>query len=756
MPAVRHSIDLKANGEVSRMRHHKGNMPSLPQTKFCSLCPAKFTRTTHLNRHLRSHTNERLHRCNTCNAEFTRSDLLTRHKRTCGDSRNANRSRRKSCQACAESKVKCNLQYPCSKCSSRGRECVFINDPEASRNKRNAAKRAMQQAAAAKAAGDPTMSETPSSMSSKSSPPYTSLLMHTPSPTLSLDSQLLSLAPFELPGLSTSSSSSIASSGSSPRSDLLEPRGDFAPSFQVSAFDTLSLDNQLNRLFPNSTSCFDNFGIQSSFSPPSGPFQELSTWLDGGEQLQKYGDNDMISYAHASHEIKVEGQDNLQEYGPPGLPFSLNTIINPVGGLSDPSALSSAPEPTPEELEHYLYLFFSAFGTQIPLVHPSTWKPEGKPPVLIRAMQACGALFVKTKTATNFVNDTLAETRDVLIAEFTNSGSDLSQQVNIIIAVVLLQTIALYYQRPEQRSFSNTYHAILVTMIRRIRLIDRVSAWSPPDLTDVSGLDKAWKSWAQYETIKRALFVSYLHDCCHCLYFSLPPSFQPSELDINLPCDDGIWAAGSAAQWLQAIKSPSQYGVGMARLSGFSMQRALATLSGAQSPATLPALNPFAHFILIHTIIRDLYVSSARDRPDGSPTDTTRDSGITTSTQRALQTWTQMWVNSPDATRYDNNREEAPFVYNALPFFWLAQVSLMVLQEDSGVDTKLIEPQNEAGFRFLKEWLARLRYHLRNGTQIPPQLWDELMKIRTQLQLQQADRSNCEQACGLVDIYQKS
>lgn len=71
----RNVIDLKANGEVSRMRNHKGmsfgtfmhvvpmvlngahdkgNMPSLPQTKYCTLCPAKFTRTTHLNRHLRS------------------------------------------------------------------------------------------------------------------------------------------------------------------------------------------------------------------------------------------------------------------------------------------------------------------------------------------------------------------------------------------------------------------------------------------------------------------------------------------------------------------------------------------------------------------------------------------------------------------------------------------------------------------------------------------------------------------------------
>ncbi|KAJ7206349.1 hypothetical protein GGX14DRAFT_457636 [Mycena pura] len=118
----------------ARTRVHKGNTPSLPQTKRCYLCPAKFTRTTHLDRHLRSHANERPHRCSLCKkAEFTRSDLLTRHKRTCGQ--NAKRSRRKSCEACAESKIKCNQQQPCAKCTFRGRECVFLNDPEASRNR---------------------------------------------------------------------------------------------------------------------------------------------------------------------------------------------------------------------------------------------------------------------------------------------------------------------------------------------------------------------------------------------------------------------------------------------------------------------------------------------------------------------------------------------------------------------------------------------------------------------------------------------
>ncbi|KAH7912263.1 hypothetical protein BJ138DRAFT_808171 [Hygrophoropsis aurantiaca] len=117
-------VEYRKDGAISKMRSHRGNIPVLPQTKFCPHCPAKFTRTTHLNRHLRTHTGERLHRCDTCDAQFTRSDLLTRHKKTCGDL-TLNRTRRRSCQACAESKVKCDLRQPCSKCQARGKECVF-------------------------------------------------------------------------------------------------------------------------------------------------------------------------------------------------------------------------------------------------------------------------------------------------------------------------------------------------------------------------------------------------------------------------------------------------------------------------------------------------------------------------------------------------------------------------------------------------------------------------------------------------------
>ncbi|KAE9404970.1 hypothetical protein BT96DRAFT_386179 [Gymnopus androsaceus JB14] len=122
-----------------RARSHKGNAPTLPKTKYCTMCPAQFTRTTHLNRHIRSHTNERCHRCHICGAEFTRSDLLARHKKTCREGNGAPRSRRRSCQSCVRSKVKCDLLQPCSRCASHGKECVYLNNPEEFRHRKNAA-----------------------------------------------------------------------------------------------------------------------------------------------------------------------------------------------------------------------------------------------------------------------------------------------------------------------------------------------------------------------------------------------------------------------------------------------------------------------------------------------------------------------------------------------------------------------------------------------------------------------------------------
>ena len=127
-------------------------------------------------------------------------------------------------------------------------------------------------------------------------------------------------------------------------------------------------------------------------------------------------------------------------------------------------------------------LFFSSFVKQMPVVHPSTWSPSRTSPLLVGAMQACGALYVKTRTANAFIASTLAQARDPLVAQFVRADgfipetapssllsqaketATLSDRIYTILAVALLQTLGLFHQHPEQRSTAMTYHSMLVSV----------------------------------------------------------------------------------------------------------------------------------------------------------------------------------------------------------------------------------------------------------------------------------------------------
>lgn len=59
---------------------------------------------------------------------------------------------------------------------------------------------------------------------------------------------------------------------------------------------------------------------------------------------------------------------------------------------------------------------------QVPIIHTPTWKHQGKPLVLMGAAKACGALFVKTKAANNFVAWKLSLAREDLVYEFVGDS----------------------------------------------------------------------------------------------------------------------------------------------------------------------------------------------------------------------------------------------------------------------------------------------------------------------------------------------
>ncbi|KAI0064073.1 hypothetical protein BV25DRAFT_1823579 [Artomyces pyxidatus] len=774
----------------SRMRSHKGNKPSLPQTKQCPLCPAKFTRTTHLNRHLRTHTNERLHRCNICLSEFTRSDLLTRHKRSCGDLLNQNKSRRKSCQSCAESKVRCDLKQPCSKCTARGKECVFINDPATSREKKAAAAARRRASTASTASSRSTASE--DSSRSISSPPSSS------STSSSETAAVFSSAfPFDMDTNTELSLMTGPEPGSSSTFDISSTDLLFQPSSDPSACPELSASSTTSSCMSPRSEIFD---MATEFSYAMGPEIDI---LD--QSLAKITPQDILQafpppapYSFSAHdfsrdmaEFRFEAQpwmmdesdmptpcartDNMSSYvgaqaeavpaarsigegasapAPvvhvPGIPCEPMVVEAPPS--KDSSLFSGGPAKA--ELQHYLYLFHTAFLSHMPIVHVPTWSFDGKPPILLRAMQACGALFVKTRAAAEFVSVTLENSRECLIQEVAKNPTDSDEQLYLILAGLLLQAIGLFHQSIDQRASSNIYHGMLVMMIRRCGLIGRCVRWTPPDLTgaDPPKVEAAWKDWIMQEAIKRTLFLAYLHDCCHCVFFSLPPSFFIAELDWCLPVEDALWNASSSREWYDLLERPSPYGTAAARLIGQPMQKALSILGDMHMPLTseIPPLPPFAHFILIHSILCSIYFSCFESQsvsrsqsprlPDYTsvlyplPLDGREGGGVKANSfvlQYTLHNWLQSWLHAPEKPNATKGVEESQFMQNAMPYYWLAQVSLTAFQEgvklQSGTPKFCSSP--EARFRVLAQWLLHIRTFLRSGQQAPTSLWGDLMRI---------------------------
>ncbi|KDQ49545.1 hypothetical protein JAAARDRAFT_42772 [Jaapia argillacea MUCL 33604] len=846
-------IEFKKDGGISRMRSHKGNMPSLPQTKKCPHCPAKFTRTTHLNRHLRTHSNERMHRCDTCTAQFTRSDLLTRHKKSCGESGFANRSRRKSCQACADSKIKCDLQSPCSKCRSRNRECIYVGvAPSLTFSNKESHSPGM-------ALGSPTGREflmsgvggpstdpsnvtsfsqeflttafpnlsirenklespsgqiqgtiarrqsdiTPPALSSESrSPPkfLNTFLSNvegghdTQIVTTSHSSPPVTTATPRDPGLAFSTGSSTTSSPTpsdpfgSPIHNRNQPQPvtDFASLFS-SELDTLALQGHLDSIYSSDLEPFLSSllasSTSSSYPSPREPFlgtpsSDDSMMVDNGWQWgfdvpdggmnsdimgqQAMSNQPREAFPFATLPVDIQpfmasigeaAYDGLMNSTPQSMsptqryeyqqPSSYTTNISrgPDTGSRSPSDMPnpshvSVPnlEPTPDESQHYMYLFFTAFLKQMPVMHIHTWNGDGKPAVLIRAMMACGALYVKTRKATQFVVHVLDSSRDVLCREFDRNPTDLTEQIQLIQAVALLQTIGLFHQKPHERASANIWHGMLVMLIRRSGLIAKNKAWNPPNMTN---LDAAWREWANHESAKRALLLTYLHDTCHSLYFAMRPSFLLSEVDLQLACEGALWNASTANEWNLALQDPSPYGSMHQRLVGSAgMLEAHSSIADMRIPATPIPLNPWSHFIIIHTILRDLY-TIGMENPASAPSNTPKGSGQVTqdvfALQYSLHNWLQSWLQGPEMPRLDEG-EEPIFLYNALPFYWLAQVSILAYQEGlppfkaGGASHSNVEVR----FRLVKHWLRHIRCFLRRGEKAPTLFVDELMKVRLQ------------------------
>ncbi|EIN12066.1 hypothetical protein PUNSTDRAFT_142219 [Punctularia strigosozonata HHB-11173 SS5] len=647
----------------SKMRRHSGNVPVLPQTKQCPYCEAKFTRTTHLNRHIKTHTREGMVTCELCQAQFTRGDLLSRHKRSCMKGL-ARRGVRQAPESTNE-KVESSEATFAGSSADDLRQCLLNLAPS-----------------------DPSKCDSTST--------------------------LVSPSPSDVTGPTTdltyTNNTEVAGNAA---------RG-FVPQSPGSMFDMLFND---------------------VFSPPTVPSSSSSTNEYEGAAMSN---PEMVPFSV-----------------PSGQPLPSFNPFTGVSTLLPPPNFAITQSEKEREMEHYEFLFYTEFLDQAPLYHIPTLSGQTKPQILTDTIRACGALFVRTGKASAFTNSVLASEREHLAREFAFNHANADDLFPLVLAVSLLQMIGLFHQNANERATSNLFHGMLVMLIRRAGLLQRNAKWQPLEIdpSNPSSIDAAWRDWARHENMKRALLVSYLHDIMHRASFALPTCYVESEMVLHFPSEPKLWAARTATEWYAVLNEPSAYGSMRNRLMGIPTQPTLAKLRNYRGhPSELDIrLPPMAHLFILKLCLGEIYALAA---PYMEPLSEKDKEQRVFEMQYFLHNWVGAWLAGPETPPKE---EEPIFYHNALPHYWVAQISLMAYQEDmppfqSGSASRT---DTDARFRLINWWARCVRKFLRSagkegvkfGSTV---VWDEMMKIRLdawKFEMEGANPVYDESRDGILDLF---
>jgi hypothetical protein len=194
-------------------------------------------------------------------------------------------------------------------------------------------------------------------------------------------------------------------------------------------------------------------------------------------------------------------------------------------------------------------------------------------------------------------------------------------------------------------------------------------------------------------------------------------------------------------------------------MRGFPIQKALLALADSKRLEMICShilINANAHWILIHTALRNVFSLcpppdtnrqwvewKKKMRASQSPADADRKAMLVHAVddvqgtevlqaQYVLYNWLSSYLRAPEITEGEG-KNELPYMTDALPYYWLGQVSLMAIQEGMPPFKRDKPTDPTEHFRVVKHWLRHVRHFLRkSGNKQPTLLWNEMMKIRLQ------------------------
>ena len=400
--------------------------------------------------------------------------------------------------------------------------------------------------------------------------------------------------------------------------------------------------------------------------------------------------------------------------------FSTPSISSPLS----PHGIAQGPTlPATADLQRYVNAFIQYFHPHLPFLHIPTLSfdsPDfvnnvrpgsshgnleytgvsGGGGCLILAMAAIGALHEYDHqvarelfdSAKKMIQCYLEERRRADLSAAVNGQQLFSQEGSAhntplwLVQAMLLNVVYGHFSGDKTTAdIASTHCAALVSLARAAELarpkVDD-TRYSPKVKLEDSGanysqLHSQWIHWKEAEERKRTLFAVFILSSLLVTAYNQPPAIMNSEVCLDLPCDEDLWTAESAQEWL------SRGGAQAAQATAMPFEGALLTLLRAnqrqQGFGNEPQLKPstFGCLVLINALHN--YIWETRSRHNGRQWTAQETESMFSHIEPALNAWQAAWKSTQHHTlERPNPSGRGPLSADSIPLLDLAFVRLFV------------------------------------------------------------------------------
>ncbi|KAI2619142.1 fungal-specific transcription factor domain-containing protein [Hypoxylon sp. NC1633] len=197
-------------------------------------------------------------------------------------------------------------------------------------------------------------------------------------------------------------------------------------------------------------------------------------------------------------------------------------------------------------IQSYCDLYFTRFNTAYPLIHQATFVPSQRETLLLLSIILLGATYSEKEAhqLAVCIHDVIRPTI------FSHASFNPKPDLWMLQTILLVECFGKSRAGQKQHDMSHLFHGMLINLIRRSDCQSVRPARPTEDSGDESGDDRSWRQWAEAEEKKRLALLCFMWDTQHAVLFCQSLCMSAFELRVPLPCNQTLWEASTAAEWL--------------------------------------------------------------------------------------------------------------------------------------------------------------------------------------------------------------